>query len=140
MKKSAETTGRNIVNLMAKERMQIQQKEKPSKDNNDDDFLAREDIEHLRKFLAMRYPRLDNPQNTRLPYCRPDIELETFNPDEVDAPPTLKKINERIGSWEPNSLSEKAICFVEDGNQNKSKALMYSQMNETLDRSVSREH
>ena len=141
MKKSAETTGRNIVNLMMKQRMEIQQKGKPTKNNEDEHFLAREHIEYLRKFLAMRYPRLDNPKNTRLSYCRPDIELETFNPDEVDAPPNLQ-VKEINVTWEPNSSSEKAICFIKDGNENQSEALAltYSQITEPISRSVSREH
>eukprot|EP00112_Aurelia_sp_Birch-Aquarium-sp1_P003332 Seg1372.9 transcript_id=Seg1372.9/GoldUCD/mRNA.D3Y31 product="Calcium homeostasis modulator protein 6" protein_id=Seg1372.9/GoldUCD/D3Y31 len=140
MKKSAERTGQNIVSLIVKERMEIQQEGKPSKDTNDEDFLAREHIEHLRKFLALRYPRLDNPQNTRLPFCRPEIEIDTFNPDEVDAPPITRKVNERTGTWEPNTSCEMAVCFVKDGNENEDEILANKMMKETLARSVSREH
>ena len=86
MKKAAEANGKEIVKLMIKKctdannsrglTSPVQGKTEPA--------IQREVIEQVRLFLAVRYPRLDNPKNTRLPYSRPTKMPENFRPTEVD--------------------------------------------------------
>ena len=87
MKKAAEANGKEIVKVMIKTCTDGKKSGGPTPPVQGETELRaiqREVIEQVRLFLAVRYPRLDNPKNTRLPYCRPTKMPENFRPTEVD--------------------------------------------------------
>ena len=91
IKKSAEQTGRNMVKIMvAKFQPNYEQLQEDvgaggenqitDKENKEESIIERKNVTKIRLFLAQRYPRLDNPLNVILPYCRPETlpaEYET---------------------------------------------------------------
>lgn len=56
--------------------------------------LSREEVEKLRRFLAIRYPRLDGASESE--YCIQSETVEEFFPDKMDGGPSIKDSNEEI--------------------------------------------
>ena len=75
---------------------------------NVDEVYSRENIEALRRFLALRYPRLDGDENFE--YCRQDEVPETFDFDKVDAPPMVHQVPFKV-------TTEVPFAIVEDGTE-----------------------
>ena len=93
MKNSAEETGRKMVTDMLTKCSNVQRnidissqdgaaeakEEVIAHGNIEQDIIDREHITKVRGFLAVRYPRLDNPRNETLPYCEPERTPENFH-------------------------------------------------------------
>eukprot|EP00112_Aurelia_sp_Birch-Aquarium-sp1_P013087 Seg2766.1 transcript_id=Seg2766.1/GoldUCD/mRNA.D3Y31 product="Calcium homeostasis modulator protein 6" protein_id=Seg2766.1/GoldUCD/D3Y31 len=86
MKKAAEANGKEIVKMIIKKCTGGKKSGglTPAIQDDNEPIIERDVIEQIRLFLAVRYPRLDNPKNTILPYCRPTRLPEHFRPTEVD--------------------------------------------------------
>jgi len=74
-------------------------------EENSSDVISRDDIDKLRRFLALRYPRLDG--NELYGYCRQTELPENFHYDEVDNIPAYNDMHKK---------TESAVAFVADKN------------------------
>ena len=79
--------------------------EKKDDKENAKEVITRNDIEKLRRFLALRYPRLDGEEHFE--YCRQTELPENFDYDKIDNVPKFDQMYKK---------NETAVALVEDQN------------------------
>ena len=87
MEKSADARGKEMVQKLLRQINAMQSENYPGGEvNNAKEILSREDVENLRRFLALRYPRLDGEDQV---YCRQNEIPENFYFDKLDGGPPV---------------------------------------------------